>query len=213
MPSELEQEMLNADEKVTDDEWYAYVIITANGMGTDHYYADKCAHCEEEIEWDYVDYSDTPGWVHVDTQQALCDEYEGNDPPQAEPREVKRHNIVWETIPDVVKPALQKTDDTDYGIDVSETYEVETKWCGWLNREQWESLKDTWGLNPESSTATMGMITEYGGMWALAETHDGMDWNMGGLTPVDYVDIWYCSQDEDVMRVATEYGYFRKEET
>lgn len=47
----------------------------------------RCHHDEREIEWGFVDYSDTPGWVHVDDDEALCDI---DDPKstQAEPERV-----------------------------------------------------------------------------------------------------------------------------
>lgn len=204
MASELEQEMMGADEQVNDDEFYAYVVITANGMGSDHYGADECNVCGEKIEWN-------DGWHHEgdepSNEPATCDGAE------VEPSRYKNHNKVWNTLPESVQKVLETTDDTNFGEDVEETYEVETKWVGWLNQTEWEDLKSGWGLDPERSDRTMGILAwPEGHMWALSETHDGMDWNMGGLTPLDYMNIYYCSQDPDVMKVAKEYGYFGEDE-
>jgi hypothetical protein len=42
-----------------------------------------CALCGEPIRKGHVDYSDTPGWVHVASDEAKCDD--GEDSPDAEP--------------------------------------------------------------------------------------------------------------------------------
>lgn len=184
----------------SEDSFYAYVIIYACGMGTYSYAANVCANCDEIIEWsDNIEDTDEPGWVHTNTDEMLCYTI-GID--IAYPKHIKDHASVWETIPKSAQPYFVKTDDTEYGEDVSEVYEVETKWCGALSREAWEDFRSAWDIHPNSADQTMGMITELGHMWALSETHDGMDWNIGGVTPVDFVSVYYCALDSDVMERA-----------
>lgn len=43
----------------------------------------KCANCDKEIEQGFVDYSDTPGLVHSESGEALCDPSQ-EDSPDAE---------------------------------------------------------------------------------------------------------------------------------
>lgn len=103
----------------------------------------------------------------------------------------KDHSAVWGTIPKIVQEALSITDDD----------EEQTKWVGVLDQEQWEEFRDNWFIEPNDCEDTMGMVTEYGHMWALSYTSDGMDWNMGGVTHVDYVNVYFCCQDDDMMEL------------
>lgn len=43
-----------------------------------------CQHCDEPIVMGFVDYGGTQGWVHVATEEALCDP-ENEDSPDAFP--------------------------------------------------------------------------------------------------------------------------------
>lgn len=43
-----------------------------------------CDNCDRVIEMGFVDYSDTPGYVHVHNDEALCDP-EAEDSPDATP--------------------------------------------------------------------------------------------------------------------------------
>jgi hypothetical protein len=57
------------------------------GAIADHYRRHataNCRYCRRRLAWGFVDYSDTPGWVHRDTDEALC-RPDDPDSPQAEP--------------------------------------------------------------------------------------------------------------------------------
>ena len=63
------------------------------------------------------------------------------------------------------------------------------KWAGTINRAQWDALRSAWSLTQEASTPNGGMLTGYGRMPAYSYYFYGMDWNMGGATPIDHADL------------------------
>lgn len=79
-----------------------------------------------------------------------------------------------------------------------------TKWVAKLNKEEWDQFKYGWGIDLEECNQTMGMLTEYGHMWALSQDFDGMEWNLGGMTEVSMVNVYFCCQDEDAMKMIEE---------
>lgn len=115
--------------------------------------------------------------------------------------ESKRHNEVWETIPENVREVLVKTDDIDVD-EVEDEMEVETKWCGFLNADEWHEFQEAWSIEANHTDNTMGMITELGHMWALCESSHGTDWNSGGVMPVSYVDVYFNCLDRDILERA-----------
>jgi hypothetical protein len=145
------------------DDFYAYVIMTAMGLGT---YPAKSEGLPDDWDW--------PG-----------------------------HGEVIRCLPDVCRNIFTKTeeneDDSTWGA--SEQFPT-TKWVASMNQEQWEAFREHMCLEPERLDETMGMITEYGHMWALCDNADGTDWNMGGVTPVSWVDTYFCCQDADMMERA-----------
>lgn len=109
--------------------------------------------------------------------------------------EYDQHRHVWYTIPDSVREALTMTDnEPDHDGDGSLT-----KWWGELTTEQWDEFRADWMIEPDECNDTMGMILgpPYGTLPALAYTADGTDWNVGGIYPVDYVDVWFLTEDPD----------------
>lgn len=103
------------------------------------------------------------------------------------------HKKIFDTLPNSVRNLLDNTEEPDE--------DDETKWAGPLDMDAWFDLKNGWNIVPANSEPTLGMLTEYGHMWALCDNSDGMDWNIGGVTPVSYVSVYYCSQDPEVLDV------------
>lgn len=64
------------------------------------------------------------------------------------------------------------------------------KWAGTITRPQWDALRSAWSLTPEASEPNLGMLTGFGKLPAYAFMFDGMDWNMGGLTPIEYASLY-----------------------
>lgn len=112
-----------------------------------------------------------------------------------EDAEYDYHLEVWTTIPETVRSALTMTD--NHPPDGDEP--SETKWWGELTTEQWDTFRDDWMIEPDDCNDTMGMILgpPYGHLPALAYEAHGTDWNIGGVYPVDYVDVWFLTEDPD----------------
>ncbi len=110
--------------------------------------------------------------------------------------EYDEHREVWSTIPESVREALEMT---DHGPAEDGEEFSETKWWGELTDEQWAEFRSAWSIEPDSCEETMGMILgpPYGMLPALAYTSDGTDWNIGGVYPVDWVDVWFLTEDAD----------------
>lgn len=63
------------------------------------------------------------------------------------------------------------------------------KWSGTISESVYQKLVSAWDLDPEDSESNLGMLTEYGHLAGLRFGFDGMDWNAGGETPIDYVSL------------------------
>lgn len=159
----------------SEDDFYAYIIIDARGCGNDRQgrYLSEAELQNEESPW-----------VLDDDGLYFLWDYEN------------QHRSVWGTIPIIVREALVHTEELDPedGPD-----ECNNKWCGALNKQQWEAFRDAWFIEPDRCDDTMGMITEYGHMWALADMSSGDDWNMGGIYPVDFVSTYFCTQEQEFI--------------
>lgn len=59
-----------------------------------------------------------------------------------------------------------------------------------LTPEQWQTVVNVWSLEPDDSEPNGGILTGYGHLNSFAFNFDGMDWNMGGLTHVDYASLY-----------------------
>lgn len=106
-----------------------------------------------------------------------------------------QHRQVWSTIPESVREALTMTDNHP----AEDGEGSETKWWGELTADQWDTFRSDWMIEPDECNDTMGMILgpPYGTLPALAYTAHGTDWNAGGVYPVDYVDVWFLTEDPD----------------
>jgi hypothetical protein len=143
------------------DDFYAYIIFTANGNGS------------------YQGHEEEFGWK-------------------------KDHSGVFACMPESLRAdgVLTKTDDT-YEDEMDGDWDlVETKWVGALSKGEWEDFREWHDFSLDELTQTMGMITEVGMMWAMAYEEDGMNYNVGGVTPVTYTQTYFCCQDKDIMELA-----------
>jgi hypothetical protein len=91
---------------------------------------------------------------------------------------------------DDVPQDLQVTDDTEPGEEYGEFSNIATrKFVGIVTEKGWGKLADAWSLEVEDSEANMGILTEYGWMPSDSWNIGGMDWNLGGVTPIAFVDV------------------------
>lgn len=58
------------------------------------------------------------------------------------------------------------------------------KWVALLSDDERTALTEEMFIEDEEGEPTLGMITEYGHLPAVAHHFDGMDWNLGGVTHV-----------------------------
>jgi hypothetical protein len=112
--------------------------------------------------------------------------------------EYNEHLDVWETIPETVRAALEMTDhypaEPESGEDFSET-----KWWGELDDDQWQAFRAAWNIEPDGCEQTLGMILgpPYGTLPAVNCSSPGHEWNIGGVYPVDWVDVYLLTDDPD----------------
>jgi|SRR5690348_6691062 len=74
---------------------------------------------------------------------------------------------------------------------------IHRKWAGYVTAEEWDRLASEWSISFADSVPNMGMLTEEGFMESYAFNWGGMDWNVGGETPIDYVSLYASVQPED----------------
>jgi hypothetical protein len=118
------------------------------------------------------------------------------------------HLTVWTTIPESVRGALTMTDNDPGEPDGAETGETSiTKWWGEITTEQWAELRRDWCIEPDDCDDTLGMILgpPYGHLPALAFNAVGTDWNVGGVYGVDWVSVYFLTDDPDFDMMADDY--------
>lgn len=92
----------------------------------------------------------------------------------------------------------------------SEEYEngQHRKWTALLSDEDWEAVcvDQIIDLDDDTLEPTMGSITELGHLPAFAMNWDGMDWNVGGVTPVIFAQMYVSPLPEtnDDLKLANE---------
>lgn len=186
---------------MSDDELpeaWAYVSISAYGWGNE----TRCTWCGRYIEVLSRYSHETqfgPEWAEE------CDENDGK--PHEMDRE-RRFDCINGTIPENVRRFLT----VERGPrDQRWPEEDDDQWSGWLDQPAWEDLAAAWDIVPEECSQTMGMMAGPDNvrgenwlqpMWALAYESPGTDWNIGGVYPVDYVQMYFNSRDADVMAAA-----------
>jgi len=100
----------------------------------------------------------------------------------------------WEPTPawfgDRFPQRLTITDDTDAGEEYEDYPDIATrKFVGLVSEPTWQRFADDWCLTDEDSEPNLGILTEYGhlpgGRWNV----DGMDFNLGGVSLIAFVDV------------------------
>lgn len=64
------------------------------------------------------------------------------------------------------------------------------KVTGELTDEAFEAFANDIGLGDETAEPNMGALTGYGHVTGDSYGMDGMGWNVGGVTPFDYVGVF-----------------------
>lgn len=66
------------------------------------------------------------------------------------------------------------------------------KWTALLSDDDWEAVcaDQIIDLDEDTLEPTMGSLTELGHLPAFAINWDGMDWNVGGITPVIFAQMY-----------------------
>lgn len=96
------------------------------------------------------------------------------------------------------EPGLTMTEDTtedEYDLDAGDY--PNRKWAGVISRRSYDALAASWSLDPEDSEANLGMLTEYGLLPGLRFNFSGMDWNVGGETPIAYASLSVMFGEDD----------------
>lgn len=81
------------------------------------------------------------------------------------------------------------TEENDNNPVVSEDEYPNRKWSGIITHEEWGKLRREWDIDLSESEPNLGMTTEYGYLAGYRFGWDGMDWNVGGETPIAYVSL------------------------
>lgn len=84
----------------------------------------------------------------------------------------------------------------DYTEDDDSSEEPSRKWAGVITGAEWDALRSDWSIDEDDSEPNGGILTPFGFMESLAFNWDGMDWNVGGETPIVYVSL-YVSMPSD----------------
>lgn len=111
-------------------------------------------------------------------------------------------------LPDAVRPAIGETvhledsgpipaDEGDFDF----PYRQVTA-SGWITAGQLAALREEWSLEPEDAEPNLGFLADLGdGIPRVypdeRHTADGMDWNVGGWTPVLWADLSLVIPPED----------------
>lgn len=67
------------------------------------------------------------------------------------------------------------------------------RWAGTITEAEFRALKSAWSLDLDSSQARGPLVTEFGRLTAEVFRFDGMDWEVGGETPINDVDLYVCA--------------------
>lgn len=63
------------------------------------------------------------------------------------------------------------------------------KYVAEVTEADYNRLAREWELDPEKSEPNLGILTGYGYLDSDLYIFDGMDWNVGGVTPVHSVEL------------------------
>jgi hypothetical protein len=92
--------------------------------------------------------------------------------------------LAWIAPALVGQPDLNLTEDHESEYeDLGATWH--RKWSGVITDAAFRALVDDWAIDLDRGDgANLGMITEYGLLPAINFDFSGMDWNVGGMTPI-----------------------------
>jgi hypothetical protein len=85
--------------------------------------------------------------------------------------------------PEMRDAGLALTEDCSAGLSPSRT------WEGFVDGATFERFADAWGLCLTPSERTLGLVPGVGHQAMRAYTFDGMNWEVGGESPIVYVSV------------------------
>jgi hypothetical protein len=88
-----------------------------------------------------------------------------------------------------IPQGLVVTEEDDGGAYAGVGAVLHRKFAGPMRHEDLETFRREWDLDHEQSEPNLGMLTEYGLLPGDRFNFDGMDWNVGGVTPILCVDV------------------------
>lgn len=188
--------------QTNDDQFWAHVIMSAEGFGN----VTDCVHCLNHIEFD------DGCWRHDGDADCPYDD-------SGHALDVSRRaRCVVSTVPATIRWLFPVADDepvtnddlagaTDRDDAWSILFEdFDAVWEADLTRSQWQEFRDWLEIDPNECDHTLGMIAiidgQIGHAWALAIQEDGMSWNMGGISPLTSLQVYFCCLDPDLMERA-----------
>lgn len=168
-----------------------YMILDVEYLCSPNVY---CRHCEAEIE-ETEEGSNVWGETlpTFADRRFECVSEDGHDPyPKTLPSEdgygPKSFRLGW-LAPTLEDYPIQLTEDglSEYVGEGFATYH--RKWAGIITEAKWNELASDWSLEPSDSEPNMGILTEYGWMPSDSWNLEGMDWNVGGSTPIAFASV------------------------
>jgi len=94
-----------------------------------------------------------------------------------------RRSLAW-IAPELRGAGLTMTEDQAVELSPSRT------WEGFVDGATFQRFADAWGLHDKPHERTSGFVPDNGHLAMRAYTFDGMNWEMGGESPVVYVSVF-----------------------
>ena len=91
-------------------------------------------------------------------------------------------SLAW-VAPELRDAGLMLTEDNCAGLSPSRT------WEGVVDRAAFQRFADGWGLRDKPHELTSRLVPEAGHLAMRAYTYDGMNWEVGGDSPIVYVSV------------------------
>ncbi len=74
--------------------------------------------------------------------------------------------------------------------DLSDQSGESRTWAGFVDEATFKRSADVWRLDATPYKPAVGVVAEAGGLTVREYTLDGMNWEMGGMSPIVYVSVW-----------------------
>jgi hypothetical protein len=91
-------------------------------------------------------------------------------------------SLAW-IAPELRDSGLTLTEEHSAGLSPSRT------WEGFVDGAAFQRFADAWGLQNKPHDRTLGLVPDVGHVPMRAYTFDGMNWEMGGESPIIWVSV------------------------